>query len=385
MPDVIDLRDALRGTSDLPQIDPLDVVRIRAARARRLASYHGPLTTLSSPPPLEAGMYQDARAKGLTFTEFLEEIDPTPEGCPLDAFERRLALADLPVYSARSVSLDAFYETDSKVLFPEYIDREIRIGMELGRNNLRLDDIVATTTTIDGGSYENAEAEIDDAKVRMAQVAQGAEFPTVNLKVTDRPLKLAKVGVKIRGTYEFRRRIKANVFAVILHRIGMVLGKDLAGEALSVAINGIAGQSNAAPVDNAANLGTFTYKDFVTFDQSFDPYEASLLVASKEMIIEILTMNQFADPQAGFNFQSSGRYVTPFGNTLKRFNDLNILPTDQMVGVQADMCIEKVVEAGASLTESDKIISGQWEEIVISDVVGFSKLFKDAARVFNRD
>ena len=84
---------------------------------------------------LDKGMYQEA---GSTFTQVLERQDPSGqykgtslEG--LDAFQRQLKRFDIKVKGANSDVVEKFFRTaDSAVLFPEYIARSVRQGMEEG-------------------------------------------------------------------------------------------------------------------------------------------------------------------------------------------------------------------------------------------------------------
>ena len=95
---------------------------------------------------LEKGMYQEA---GRSFTQVLERLDPSEqykgtrlEG--LDAFQRQLKRFDIKVKGAGSDPVEKFFRTaDSAVLFPEYIARSVRQGME--EANL-LPAITAATT-----------------------------------------------------------------------------------------------------------------------------------------------------------------------------------------------------------------------------------------------
>ena len=84
---------------------------------------------------LEKGMYNEA---GQSFTQVLERQDPSEqykgtslEG--LDAFQRQLKRFDIKVKGAGSDVVEKFFRTaDSAVLFPEYIARTVRQGMEEG-------------------------------------------------------------------------------------------------------------------------------------------------------------------------------------------------------------------------------------------------------------
>ena len=104
---------------------------------------------------LEKGMY---RQSGKTFAQVLESLDPSENyrGTALegtDAFQRQLKRFDIRVKGAGSSTVEKFFRTmDSAVLFPEYIARTVRQGME--ENNI-LPNMVATTTDIDAMDYRS--------------------------------------------------------------------------------------------------------------------------------------------------------------------------------------------------------------------------------------
>ena len=98
---------------------------------------------------LEKGMYAQS---GKSFSRVLESLDPSEnyrgtamEG--LDAFQRQLKRFDIHVKGAGSNMVEKFFHTtDSAVLFPEFVSRVVRQGMESDI----LPEITATTTNFDG-------------------------------------------------------------------------------------------------------------------------------------------------------------------------------------------------------------------------------------------
>ncbi len=65
--------------------------------------------------------YTEAESRGLTLSELLEceEYDPTPTGCPLDAFERQLALAGVRLGGKSPTTVEQFYQ-QAPALLPEF-------------------------------------------------------------------------------------------------------------------------------------------------------------------------------------------------------------------------------------------------------------------------
>ena len=98
---------------------------------------------------LEKGMY---RQEGMSFTQVLESLDPSENyrGTALentDAFQRQLKRFGIRAKGPGSSTVEKFFRTmDSAVLFPEYIARTVRQGME---ENDILPAITASTSVID--------------------------------------------------------------------------------------------------------------------------------------------------------------------------------------------------------------------------------------------
>ena len=104
---------------------------------------------------LEKGMYGEA---GKSFTQVLEGMDPSEnyrgsdmEG--MDAFQRQLKRFDIKVKGSGSDCVEKFFQSsESAVLFPEFVSRVVRQGME--ESNI-LPAITATTTVFDGMDYRS--------------------------------------------------------------------------------------------------------------------------------------------------------------------------------------------------------------------------------------
>ena len=113
---------------------------------------------------LEKGMY---RQEGMNFTQVLESLDPSENyrGTALegtDAFQRQLKRFGIRAKGAGSSPVEKFFRTmDSAVLFPEFVSRVVRQGMESDI----LPDITATVTNFDGMDYRSiASVPTDDDK-----------------------------------------------------------------------------------------------------------------------------------------------------------------------------------------------------------------------------
>lgn len=351
--------------------------------------------TLDLDPKVFEVIAQEAktRKKSFTLSDYLETLDPSENHKPIlhngrmiftDAFERQLMVRDLIVSGPNAVECGAFFSnTTNRTLFPEFINRNILAGRLMSEIDVTVDDLIAGTIEVDAITYRNITAEFGDDDLHQATIGEGARFPEILLTLGDRDITLQKFGGKVRGTYEFFRRVRANQFALILKMIGMQWEQDQANFALDVIINGNTGNSNPAVNTNTAVDDTMIYEDLVRWILGFRPFSSTLLVVNETKAGDILLMDEFMDPQAGFNFQATGSMISPFNRSMK-ISDSDLLD-DLIVGVDSRFAVEKVAESGSSITESQKIMDGQFDEVFFSQYIGFAKMFEDASQTLTID
>ena len=331
---------------------------------------------------LEKGMYRQA---GQSFTQVLEQEDPSEryKGTPLeglDAYQRQLKRFDIKVKGAGSDVVEKFFRTsDSAVLFPEYIARAVRQGME--EANL-LPSIVATTTRIEGMDYRSVASVPGKEEKELRNVEEGAAIPQTEVKTQENLVKLHKRGRMLVASYEAIRWQKLDLFSVTLRQIGAHINRMLLEDAIDVLINGD-GNDNAAkeykvgtsPIGGAS--GTLTYDDLVDFWAQFDPYEMNTMLVSGDVMLKMLKMSEFQNPLTGLNFQGTGKMTTPLGANLLRTSAMS---ENTMIGLDKNYALE-MVQAGDVTVEYDKLIDRQLERAAITSTCGFAKLYQDASRV----
>ena len=143
---------------------------------------------------LDKGMYREA---GRSFSQVLEREDPSErykgtslEG--LDAFQRQLKRFNIKVKGETSDPVEVFFQTsDAAVLFPEYIARTVRQGIEEGDI---LPSITAAVTKIDGLDYRSITSEAGGDDKKLQTVKEGTEIPATTIKVKANLVKLKKRG-----------------------------------------------------------------------------------------------------------------------------------------------------------------------------------------------
>ena len=326
---------------------------------------------------LEKGMYSSAKG----FNAVLEELDPSEnyKGTPLenlDAFQRQLKRFDIKVSGKSSDVVDKFFQTsDSAALFPEYVSRAVRQGMEEADV---LSGIVASTTKINGLDYRSITSVPTEDDKGLKMVAEGAAIPQTSIRTQENLVKLHKRGRMLVSSYEAIRYQHLDLFTVTLRQIGLYIARSQLKDAVDVLVNGD-GNNNAAEVISVADAGMLTYADLIKFWNSFSPYDLSTIVASKGMTEKLLNIDEFKDSAAGLNFHGTGKMITPLGASLIRTADA---PEGIIIGLDKSCALE-AVEAGGIITEYDKLIDRQLERAAITCTTGFSKIFPDATKVLS--
>ena len=306
---------------------------------------------------LEKGMYRQA---GKSFTQVLESLDPSENyrGTALegtDAFQRQLKRFGIRAKGAGSSPVEKFFATmDSAVLFPEYIARTVRQGME---ENDILPSIVATTTIIDAMDYRSIYSDAADADKELKEVNEGDAIPETTIKTKEHLVSLKKRGRMLVASYEALRFQKLDIFGVMLRQIGSYIQKQQLADAVNVLISGD-GNSNAAvqytvgtsPMSGTA--GSLGYEQLVEFWGKFDPFTMNTILCSNSGMTKLLKIPELQNPLTGLNFQGTGSVGTPLGAQLHRTSAVG---DNVIIGLDNRYALE-LVQAGDVLDERNRQI-----------------------------
>ena len=331
---------------------------------------------------LEKGMYGES---GRTFTQVLEAMDPSEnyrgtalEG--MDAFQRKLKRFDIHVKGGGSDMVEKFFHTtDSSVLFPEFVSRVVRQGME--EDNI-LPAITATTTNFVGMDYRSIASVTSEDDKTLKLVDEGGELPQTVMKTQENLVKLHKRGRMLVASYEAIRFQRLDLFSVTLRQIGAHIARMHVEDAIGVIMNGD-GNNNAAealtvgtsPISGSA--GTLSYDALLDFWAQFDPYTMNTMLVGGDTMLKLLKLDELQNPLTGLNFQGTGTLTTPLGATLLR---TSAVPAGKLIGLDKHYALE-MVSSGDVLVEYDKLIDRQLERAAITSISGFAKLYQDASKV----
>ena len=330
---------------------------------------------------LDKGMYNEA---GTSFTKVLEKCDPSEQykGTPLehlDAFQRQLKRFDIKVKGPDSDVVSKFFATwESAVLFPEYVARAVRQGME--ESNI-LPFLTAAETRITGMDYRSITSAPGEEDKGLKLVSEGAAIPETRIRAQENLVQLHKRGRMLVASYEAVQFQRLDLFSVTLKQIGAYINRMHVADAIDVIRNGD-GNSNAAAVytigsgEIGGTAGNLSYEALVDFWSQFDPYTMNTILVGDAMA-KLLKLPEMQDSAAGLDFQGTGKLVTPMGATLLRSS---AVPSNTIIGLDKNYALE-MVRACDVLVDYDKLIDRQLERAAITSISGFSKIFQEASKV----
>lgn len=302
---------------------------------------------------LDKGMYNQT---GSSFAEVLEKADPSEQyrGTSLenlDAYQRQLKRFDIKVKGAGCDVVSKFFASwESAVLFPEFVSRAVRQGME--ESNL-IPLITAAETRFDGMDYRAISSVPTEKDKELKFVAEGAEIPKTEIRAQENLVKLHKRGRMLVASYEAIRFQRLDTFAVTLRQIGAYINRMHLQDAIDVIVNGD-GNSNPAKVLKVSTgpiggtAGTLSYEALVDFWNQFDPYTMNTLLVSGEVMSTILKMKEMQHPAVS--------------------------------GLDKNYALE-LIRGSDVMVEYDKLIDRQLERAAVTSISGFAKIFPEAAKV----
>lgn len=309
---------------------------------------------------LEKGMYEEPRR---TFSQVLEHEDPsdkyinTPlEG--LDAYQRQLKRFDIKVRGTHSDPVEKFFTTkESSVLFPEFVARAVRHGME---DDGVLRDISATITEFDGSDYRSATSE------NVSKKLDDGSIPETSISEKSNPVRLHKRGRMLITSYEHIRLQRLDAFYVILRQIGKSISRAHLEDAIRILLNG---DDEGKPAEKIKYTGTPRFEDVLRLWTHMDPYQMNTMLVSSNMLLRLQRVEEL---------QNSGRIVDPLADT--KIIRTSVVPFDIAIGLDRNYALEQVISSDISV-EYDKLIDKKLERSTITSTAGFNKLFPGASLV----
>jgi hypothetical protein len=279
----------------------------------------------------------------------------------------------------------------SDVLKPDYIQTAVR--QKQLQPPIPLNRLVAITTPIDSDIYKAFYLTDDEDERQMKYVTEGSALPTAKLTGSDHTINLYKYGRRLLVTYESMRRMTLDRFALHIGLLALQAEIDKVAQVIDVLVNGDGNSNSATNTDlTTADSGTTannpTAKAYLYWRTLWEaPYNADVILANRSEFLDLLLLD------VGSANVTLGQMAGTFG--IGGIRPLNAqigpvevgytddAPANKWMGIDTRFACEQVVEIGADITETNRIISRQFEEITLSETVGYAVMDSRATRTLD--
>lgn len=371
---------------------------------------------------LTKDMYKLAADQRMSFSQLLNRINPSQPGDSLDAFERQLKRfgivshddAKNGIYAStieEALNAEPIEKYDnqplqtgvpaSKILFPELISRTARMSL-LKDQDYNIDDLLSTTRVIAQSSYKELwidmvpgeQTQLDTAKYAMGRAGEFGTFPRVQIGWSETAKGMYKRGIQVDMSYEFQREATLNILNIVIDRIMLSQKSDLFKKAIQKAITGTVA-TQATSLDSSLTSGQhkLSYEAWLKWTASFAPYAPTTYYCGIDTALKVIMMNKpNVDPVAMMAALNQGPVTQEIqisrglwkNVTIYPFTDSTI-PTDYILTLDKRYALERVIQAGTDLQETEKIITQQFTSVVISITDEISRIFNDATMMLYLD
>lgn len=383
---------------------------------RRIKKFSHAMVQKPEEVVLSKDMYAEAADAKLTLSQYLERIQPSKEGDTLDAFERQLkrfgiVTKPIPEKGIYASTIEQFlkaseqYEDNqplqtgvpaSTILFPEFISRVARMAL-IENQDYNVENVLATTRVINATTFkelwidmqpgQNTQPDLEDFE--MSRVGEFGTFPRVKIAWAESAKSVYKRGVQVDMSYEFQREASIDILTIVISRIMLSQARSLFTKAIDTAFNG-------APVVetntlDAAAVGKITYEAWLKWTGSFGVYSPSTYYMSLDTAIEVIMMEKpDIDPvslMAALNRGPVSQSIQVSRGLWKNVTIFPMLdgsiPDNYILTFDKEYAMERIIQAGTDMKETERIITQQFDSVVISIADEISLIFEDSRFVLH--
>lgn len=361
---------------------------------------------------LDKGMYAEAIANKMTFSQYLERINPSKDGETLDAFERQLKRFGIvtksqPEKGIYASTIEQFLKASetyannqplqtnvpaSTILFPEFISRVARTAM-LTNTDYDVNDLLSTTRVINSSTYKELWIDMtpgqnvqpDDTKYEMGRVGEFGTFPRVQITWEESAKSVYKRGVQIDMSYEFQREASMDILSIVISRIMLSQSHSLFTKAIDKAFTGATVVASST-LDAASTGGVLTYTAWLKWTGSFGVYSPSTYYMSLDTALKVIMMEKpNVDPVAMMAALKQGPVTQEIQVSRGLWKNVTIfpltdgtLPDEFILAFDKEYALERIIQAGTDIQETERIITQQFDSVVISIADEISLIFEDS-------
>jgi hypothetical protein len=259
-----------------------------------------------------------------------------------------------------------------------------------------ISELVAVSATIDQNTYRAAYlAEPSVSQLRMVRIPEGAEIPRTRIATRQQVVYLQKYGRAIESTYEALRRVPIDLVAILLARIAIQADEDKVGTITDVIINGDGNANTSAlnvnltALDPATTANNMTLTSWLAYLLKFSgPYRLTTVLTQEASALKLLTVN--AGTANPFMSQVTSDFgmgaITPMNPAFAgavRLGTTTWAPANKLVGFDSRFTVQRLLEAGADISETQRWILNQTEVLTVTEVEGYAIMDANGAWVLN--
>ncbi len=204
-------------------------------------------------------------------------------------------------------------------------------------------------------------------------ISEGSDMPKTSIAKLQGSIALQKYGRMLEATYETVRLMHLDIISLQLQRMGRQIGIDETDDMIETMQSGDGNAGSATTPVSAATPGTLLYSDVVALWQQFPiGYEMRQVITNDVELKNVLTMAEFKDPMAGFDFVRTGVLPGPLGATWHRWTSTGsaTFGANRVLAVD-DRLAMVLYREGDLLEEADQLIDKQIHRRTMSEWVGF--------------
>ncbi len=289
----------------------------------------------------------------------------------------------------RNTSIQAFFSTkENKLLYPAFLETVLE---KMRDGSAILNALLASTHAVSSRDVHTLIVGVaDDEKkaFEMRRVAEGAELPEAELRVSEKTIGMYKYGLKYKTTYEALQDATVDQFADAIRRSMRYKPFAQIGAVIDTIVKG---DGNSNPADSSAKTataGVLTGDDITDFLIDFEDESIGLsvntLIVNKPLYKVLAKMFRKTDES------NSPRPGTMFKFPQQQFEDLTVIRDrrvpqiggkDIVIALDNREAIDRYYVANSIINEYDRDIGDQTQIGTISERVGFGKGDKLASRI----
>jgi hypothetical protein len=208
---------------------------------------------------------------------------------------------------------------------------------------------------------------------QLKHISEGQDLPKTTINKTQGVINLQKYGRMLETTYETVRLMHLDIISLQLQRMGRQIGIDETDDMIETLQAGDGNTGSANTPIAVGTPGTLAYADVVSMWQGFPiGYEMRQVITNDAQLKNIVTMAEFKDPMAGFQFARAGILPGPLGATWRRWTSTGsaTFSTNRLLAVD-DRLAMVLYREGDLLEEADQLIDKQIHRRSMTEWVGF--------------